>query len=144
MDTSLSLPLTCLAILGIIIALGSLVDSYRKTGPERRVLSILGLIILSPSVFFLLVLNPWLLDPRFRAFRSFYYDIEDGMTRAQVIELLESHYPEDGLRGRPTFNQNTEKKIHFFMNTENNQHTCEGVFISFSEGHVTSRQYSCD
>ncbi|MGC6427492.1 MAG: hypothetical protein ACON5H_10930 [Akkermansiaceae bacterium] len=144
MDTSQSAPLSIVAIFGVVWGVRLAWSAFRTKGWKRNSFIMACLAILPVSVFFLLALNPWLVDARFRAFRAFYYDLEEGMTRAEVFAELERHYPESGKRGRPTLNVNKDDQVMFFMNTEDGSHTCEGVFINLHEGKVTGVSYSCD
>lgn len=144
MDTSQSIPLSLAAFFGVACGLGSLWFFVRSSG-WKKWSSALGVLLIFPvSLFFTLALNPWMGDSRFRAFRSLYYDLEEGMTRAEVAAEIERHYPDSGRRGRPSENINEKDRLMLFMNTEDGSHTCEGIFIGFRDDVVTGVSYSCD
>ncbi|MGJ8698018.1 MAG: hypothetical protein ACSHYF_16990 [Verrucomicrobiaceae bacterium] len=101
MDTSLSPAVSWVAIFGIVVALGLIVFGFRRKGWVRWVVSFFGVGVLVTSAFFLLALNQWMADARFRVYRSFYHAIEPGMTKAEVFDEVVRLYPEGGERGRP-------------------------------------------
>ena len=145
MDTSLSPSLTVVALLGIVAALALIVGAIRKDRWKRGILLALGVALLVPSSFFALGLNPWLVDARFRTFRSFYYDIEVGMSRAEVMNLVHQHYPDSGKRQRPSIVYDEQARLGIFMNPEHTREpNCEGVFLALEEGSVVSKSYSAD
>ena len=145
METSLSAPLSCLCLFGVLVALFLFVFGIRKYGWPRILLILTGSGVLISSVFFFLALNSWIIDPRFRTYRSFYCEIEEGMTRQQVIEILIKHYPRDGARDRPTVRSDDEDQLGFFMNPEDyREPNCEGIFLEMKDGVVVKKTYSND
>ncbi|MFT4550089.1 MAG: hypothetical protein ACI9UA_005520 [Pseudoalteromonas tetraodonis] len=94
MDTSLSPSLTAISIIGILIALALLVVAFRLQHWKRIVLTVTSLLILATSALLATPINPWLIDTRYRTYRSFYRDIEIGMNRAEVLNLIDRHYPD--------------------------------------------------
>ena len=145
METSLSAPLSCLCLFGVLVALFLFVFGIRKYGWARILLILTGSGVLISSVFIFLALNSWIIDPRFRTYRSFYYEIEEGMTRQQVIEILIKHYPRDGARDRPTVRSDDEDQLGFFMNPEDyREPNCEGIFLEMKDGVVVKKTYSND
>lgn len=88
---------------------------------------------------------PELVDSRFRAYNEFYGDIELGMSREQVLELMEQHYPAVGPRKLPTVRVDTPTDLVFFMNAEGeSEPDCEGIVLELERGRVTRRRYSED
>ncbi|MDB4759413.1 hypothetical protein OAF99_03630 [Akkermansiaceae bacterium] len=145
METSLSAPLSCLCLFGVPVAFFLFVFGIRKYGWPRILLILTGSGVLISSVFFFLALNSWIIDPRFRTYRSFYYEIEEGMTRQQVVEILIKYYPRDGARDRPTVRSDDEDQLGFFMNPEDyREPNCEGIFLEMKDGVVVKKTYSND
>ncbi len=106
---------------------------------------VLALIFLLPAGYLFVGLNPWLVDSRFRTYRAFYRDIEVGMTRDQVLAVMERRYPADGLRKRPKIMDDTSQRLGFFMNPETSREpNCEGIFLALEGGRVTKIVYSAD
>lgn len=88
---------------------------------------------------------PWLIDSRFRTYRDFYKDIKIGMTHDQVIEVAKKHYPDGGQRKFPIVMRDNSSELGFFMNPEgDSEPNCEGIFLRFDEGKVTTITYSAD
>jgi hypothetical protein len=104
-----------------------------------------ALIFTVPAIYLFLVLHPQLIDGRYRAYKAFYGDIQVGMTRDQVIAAMEARYPLNGKRQRPKIMQDDSGQLGFFMNPETSREpNCEGIFLSFDNGHVISKTYSPD
>lgn len=144
MDTSQSIPLSLAAFLGIICGALFLWSAFKQRNWRGWSLFAFGFAILLVSFFFILALNPWIGDVRFRAFRALYGDLELGMTRAEVFATIHQHYPEEGLRGKPTLNSDQGDHLIIFMNTEDGSHTCEGIIVDLHHDVVTKVSYSCD
>jgi len=82
-------PIVFAAIVGGAFALlAGLVAIRSKSIATRKLMTLLALLLLLPTGLVVVGLNPWLVDARFRAYRSFYRDIETGMTRQQVMEIV--------------------------------------------------------
>lgn len=145
METSLSPTLTALGAAAILIALAVLLFALRLRHWKRIVLIGTSLLVMTPSVYLAAALNPWLTDERFRTYRSFYREIEIGMTRAEVLNLIDRHYPADGSRQRPRIVTDTKDRLAFFMNPESsNEPNCEGISVALHEGSVAKKFYSPD
>ncbi len=144
-DTSLSAGLSwgCYAIGGI--AFGVLLAGFRSRGWRRWsvVLPSAAVVLASANVF--AALNVWVIDARFRAYRSFYRGIEAGMSREQVFGLRDTLYPRGGDRMRPTVAEDSARQLWFFMDPEDSaEPNCEGIFLSMSGGRVREKSYSPD
>jgi len=112
-------PIVLAAIVGILLAIVAAIFAFRARSRAGKVsLSLLTLVMLLPAGLVLVGLNPWLVDDRFRAYRGFYKDIEIGMTRKEVIELMQRHYPSGGPRGAPKVMEDSSSRLGFFMNPE--------------------------
>lgn len=145
METSLSPSLSYLCLFGLLVAFFLFVFGVRKNGWHRILLILTGSGVLISSVFFFLALNSWIIDPRFRTYRSFYYEIEEGMTRQQVVEILIKHYPRDGVRDRPIVRSDDKDQLGFLMNPEDyREPNCEGIFLEMKDGVVVKKTYSND
>ena len=145
METSLSPTLTLLFAIVVLIALALLICGVRLEKWRRLALVTIGVLLLVPSAFLVAALNPWLTDPRFNTYRTFYRDIEVGMTRADVLDLIDHHYPASGKRQRPDVMDDTSTHLGFFMNPEHSQEpNCEGIFLSLLDGRVVNKSYSPD
>jgi hypothetical protein len=106
---------------------------------------VLALVFLMPAAFVVVALNPWLVDSRFRTYRAFYKDIRVGMTRDQVLSIMEHRYPTNGSRGCPKVLHDWPGGLGFFMNPEKSKEpNCEGIFLEFEQGRVTKKVYSAD
>jgi len=146
-ETSLSAPVSWLALAGFLIGMLLAVITVKRVGWQKEVLVSLGVIILLPCLLLLLALNQWIWDPRFRAYSGFYQDIEVGMTKADVMRLLENHYPAGGERGHPIRLSDGEDSegMGFFLNCEGRPGpNCEGIFFAFKEGRIIEKKYSPD
>ncbi|MDA7880992.1 hypothetical protein N9A94_01665 [Akkermansiaceae bacterium] len=144
METSLSIPLSLLCLFGGLVSCFLFASGISKEGRLRILLFLAGSGILIPSVLFFLALNLWITDPRFRTYRSFYYDIEEGMTREEVLRVLVKHYPRDGAREHPIIRTDDDEKMGFFMNPEESAPIAEGIFLDLKEGIVVKKTYSND
>ncbi|MES2997128.1 MAG: hypothetical protein V4733_10005 [Verrucomicrobiota bacterium] len=116
-----------------------------RSSALKAIMVVLALIFLLPAGYLFVGLNPWLVDSRFRTYRAFYRDIEVGMTRDQVLAVMERRYPADGLRKRPKIMDDTSQRLGFFMNPETSREpNCEGIFLALEGGRVTKIVYSAD
>lgn len=145
METSLNFSYSLIAAAGVAIALLLLVVSaIRLRGVVGIGVMGLAIVLLLPAAWFLLALNPWMHDARFRAYRSFYQDLKPGMTRDEVLKLVDSRYPASGERKAPKMMEDPPR-LWFFMNPEHSREpNCEGIFLSFQDGRMISKSYSPD
>ena len=89
-------------------------------------------------------MHPEVIDARFRAYKSFYKDIQIGMTHDDVMLVLRKHYPDTGPRLRPELTASTTN-FWFVMNPEKFQEpNCEGILLHLNEGRVISKKYMPD
>jgi hypothetical protein len=90
------------------------------------------------------ILNPGILDARFRAYQRFYSDISPGMSRGQVIALRDRHYPAHGPREAPELFEQ-EGRFYFFMSREGKREpNFEGIFLTMCNNTVIGKHYSPD
>lgn len=106
---------------------------------------LLATMILSTSGAVLIAFHPELADARYRTFKAFFRDIRIGMTRKQVLSIMDHHYPAEGRRKRPKIQGDTAEGLGFFMNPEtSSEPKCEGILLSLERGRVVSKLYSAD
>jgi hypothetical protein len=139
-------PFILIAAVSALAALVTIVIAYRaKSGLITAMMLALALVFIAPTGFVLVAFKPELIDGRFRAYKRFYRDIQVGMTREQVFEVMEERYPTNGLRKRPLLIQDTPQGLGFFMNPEtSSEPNCEGIFITLEAGRVSNLSYSAD
>lgn len=135
--------IAAVTIVGSTVCIGQACFASR---PRNRILLIVAAVIfLMPSGLLIVMLKPELVDARFATYKRFYRDIDLGMTRTQVMELLEQHYPPEGDRLPPMLMQDSEERLDFFMNPENSsQPNCEGIFLHMRADKVAEKVYSPD
>ena len=137
-----------LFVISTACAIGAalLVLAYRvKSAPKKLLFLVSSAVFFCPAFLLLLMLYPELVDTRHRAYKRFYQDIRVGMTRDQVFELMDAHYPTRGERLRPTVLYDEPGKLGFFMNPEKQKEpNCEGILLSLREQRVIEKRYSSD
>jgi hypothetical protein len=117
---------------------------FRSKVRATRIGAGLAIPLLLACAVFLSMINPGILDPRFRAYQRFYNAISPGMSKEQVLTLRDLHYAPDGSRKPPEFFEH-EGRFYFFMNPEGKREpNCEGIFLTISNGTVVGKSYSPD
>jgi hypothetical protein len=112
---------------------------------KRGILIVAALVLLAPSGLVLLIFKPELVDARYKTYKQLYGDIVVGMNRAEVMILVDQHYPSGGKRLRPTIVEDSEKKLSFWMNPEDSKEpNCEGIFLRMQDNKVVRKSYSPD
>lgn len=112
---------------------------------HRVILAAVALLCALPALYIFALLHPELIDARFRAYKAFYSDIREGMTRDDVFALLERRYPPNGPRQRPKVMSDEPTNLGFFMSPEwSREPNCEGIFLQLSSGRVIRKNYSPD
>lgn len=146
METSLSFAYSLIAAAGTLIAILLLLGgAIWVRGNTRIGVMALGVVLLLPSAWLLAALNPWLTDARFRAYRGFYQELKPGMTREEVLKVVEMRYPASGERKAPKVMEDNPERLGFFMNPEHSREpNCEGIFLVLRDGKVVSKSYSPD
>ena len=139
-------PFILIAACGALAALVALAIAGRAKGGVLTFMMVgLALVFLVPAGYVCLVFYPELVDGRFRTYKSFYRDIQVGMTREQVLRAMEQRYPTNGARLRPKILNDTPEGLGFFMNPEaSREPNCEGIFLSLEAGRITKKEYSAD
>lgn len=139
-------PVILIATVSTLLALGAIVVAcvVRSNG-VRALMIVLGLAFLLPAGFVFVASHPELIDGRFRTYKAFYRDIQIGMTRDEVLSVLDRHYPASGIRQRPKTIADEPERLGFFMNPEGSREPdCEGIFLTLEQGRVSKKDYSPD
>ena len=139
-------PLILIAAVTMIGAVACLVFAYLASHwLKRGILIVAGLFLLCPSGVALIGFKPELVDSRYKTYKQLFGDIEVGMSRAQVMTLVDQHYPSGGKRLRPNLIEDSDKKLSFFMNSEDStEPNCEGIFLRMQDNKVVRKSYSPD
>ena len=128
----------------LALATVCLAASWLRRG--HRPLAIAGGCFLAVAAsLFALAVFPELIDSRYRAFRSLYHGIHEGMNRSDVDALVRSHYPQHGQRTTPAISQRNHE-LHFHMNPEHLPEPNSELFtlVLQPDGRVASKSYSAD
>jgi hypothetical protein len=135
-----------IAVIGAVGALLAIVCACRVSGRLPQItLFALAAVLLVPALYLVQALHPEIIDRRFRTYKAFYRDIRVGMTKSEVLAVLDRRYPKLGPRHRPTVMEDKPERLGFFMNPEGSKDpNCEGVFLTLQEGRVTGKHYSPD
>ena len=139
-------PLIIIAAITLIGAIACLVFAYLASHWFKRgILIVAALFLLGPSGVALIGFKPELVDDRFRTYKQLFGDIEVGMSRAEVMTLVDQHYPSEGERLRPNIVEDSNKKLSFFMNPEDSaEPNCEGIFLEMQDNKVLRKSYARD
>ena len=113
--------------------------------PNRWLTAASGGFLAVAASLFAVAVFPELIDSRYRAFRSLYHGIREGMHRSEVDALVRSHYPPDGQRTTPAISQRNQE-LHFHMNPEHRAEPNSELFtlVFQPDGRVASKSYSAD
>ena len=112
---------------------------------KRGLLIVAALFLLAPSGVALIGFKPELVDDRFRTYKQLFGDIEVGMSRAEVMTLVDQYYASEGERLRPDIIEDSDKKLSFFMNPEDSaEPNCEGIFLRMQDNKVVRKSYARD
>ena len=135
-----------LAALGVMASLILLVTVFRVRSAGLKVLLLLvAIVTLTPAGLVVLAAFPEWVDARFRSYKAFYAEIQPGMTRDEVMALQARVYPDGGPRQKPRIAIEDDTSLTFFMHPEDStEPNCEGIFLAFKDGKVTSKTYSPD
>lgn len=147
----LSLPTAVVVLLIIsavtlIGAIASFVFAWRVSSwIVRSILIMASVVLLAPAGLALICFKPELVDGRYKTYKQFYRDIHTGMSRSEVMALVEKHYPETGQRLLPKVIDDSEGRLAFHMNPEGEREpNCEGICVNLQQGKVVYKFYSRD
>ena len=139
-------PLLLIAAVSLIGALACLFFACLASNwLKRGILIMAALFLLTPSGVALLCIKPELVDGRYKTYKQLYGDIHVGMNRAEVMTLVDRHYPSGGGRLPPDVIEDSDKKLSFFMNPEDStEPNCEGIFLQMEDDKVVTKSYARD
>ena len=139
-------PLILIAAVTLIGAIACLVFAYLASHwLKRGILIVAALFLLGPSGVALIGFKPELVDSRYKTYKQLFRDIEVGMSRAEVMTLVDQHYPSEGERLLPNLIEDSDKKFGFFMNPEDSaEPNCEGIFLEMQDNNVVRKSYARD
>ena len=139
-------PLFVIAAVSLIGALACLFFACLASNwLKRGILIVAALFLLTPSGVALLCIKPELVDGRYETYKQLYGDIHVGMSRAEVMTLVDRHYPSGGERLPPDIIEDSDKKLSFFMNPEDStEPNCEGIFLKLENDAVVKKSYARD
>ena len=139
-------PIFLIAAVTLIGSVACLVFAYLASHwLKRGILILAALFLLVPSGVALIGFKPEMVDDRFKTYKQLFGDIEVGMSRADVMTLIDQHYPSEGERLRPNIIEDSDKKLGFFMNPEDStEPNCEGIFLRMQGDKVVRKSYARD
>ncbi|WP_395739539.1 hypothetical protein [Prosthecobacter sp.] len=139
-------PIFVLAALGIASTVLMLFIAFRVRRLGLKLLLVLiSVLTLAPAGLVLASAYPEWIDARYRSYKTFFADIQLGMTRDEVMAVQARLYPEGGPRKKPSILVEDERSITFFMHPEHTtEPNCEGIFLAFENGRLKSKTYSPD
>lgn len=146
MNSFLNQPFIWIVVAGVVLAVLAFLASRQSKGATRITLTSIGVAcLLVPAYLVVAVYAPELIDARIRTYKALYREIESGMTRDQVLAMVDKHYPAGGMRQRPKIMKDTFEELGFFMNPEHSREpNCEGIFLDLADGRVVGKRYSRD
>jgi hypothetical protein len=139
-------PILLIVVVSSLLALSLVVLVFRASRWFTRTLFILAaLVFCVPAVWLFVAFHQELVDARIRAYKTFYSEVRVGMTRDELLALLERDYPEGGPRQLPKVVEDTATKLSFCMSPETERDpNCEGIYITFVDGRVYRKEYVRD
>lgn len=138
--------LLVVATLGVVasLILGVAIFKVRHVG-LKIALGLLACLTLTPAALVVTTIYAEWSDARLLAYRTFYENIQPGMTRAEVLQLAARLYPEDGPRKKPRVIIDEADHLTFFMHPEQrDEPNCEGIMLEMKDGRVIAKSYSPD
>jgi hypothetical protein len=125
---------------GTIAALGVLAAGLAGTW-SRRADCLLLLLPFAAALTLLSLADTSPLKP----FGRFYAAIEPGMTEAEVLSLLNDHFPPTGRYPRPLVNRRVgPTQLGFILDPKDGRYDTEIVLLDFDAGRVATKQYYPD
>ena len=139
-------PIFVLAALGVAATVLMLIIAFRVRSLGLKLLLVLiSLLTLAPAGLVVVSAYPEWIDARYRSYKTFFADIQLGMTREEVMAVQDRLYPADGPRKKPSIILEDERSLTFFMHPEHaTEPNCEGIFLAFENGRLKSKTYSPD
>jgi len=139
-------PFILMAAVGVVVALAAIVIAWKaRSGLVTAIMVVLALVFMLPAAYVFLAFHPELVDGRFRTYKAFYRNIQVGLTRDQVLGVMERHYPSGGPRQRPRVVPDDTEELGFVMNPESSREpNCEGIMLKLVRGRVVAKEYRPD
>ncbi len=133
-----------IVIAGLVASAIAGIFVWRSRSFAGRLFSVLmTLCFLVPSGILLVGMNPWLVDARFRTYKLFYWNLRSGMSRQEVLDTMNRHYPAGAPRQRPFIRQDSASQLDFHMNPEQGAETDhDEISLEMEEGIVIRKSYS--
>lgn len=95
-------PIILIPVLCVLAGLALTIFAFRKSRWTSRVLlASFGAILCLPAIYVVLGFHPELVDTRYRTYKAFCGDIPEGMTREEVLMLVDPHDSSTGPTQRP-------------------------------------------
>lgn len=129
--------------IGIVasVILGFIAKNAQNWFP-RLFFSLATLVVVVPTVIIIAGQNPWVIEPRYRAYKQFYWSIGRAMTRENVMEELDKRYADGSGRLRPTIVQDSDDRLCFHMNLEGGGGIeGEEILLKMEAGRVVGKEY---
>lgn len=135
-----------LVVAGLLISLFAGWVAWRSQSVLSRLLLLaLSISLLIPSAILGVGMNPWLVDARYRSYQLFYWSIQRGMDRTEVMASLDTRYPVDGLRLKPRITEDSATRLSFVMNPEKSPDPDrETITLKMEAGKVVGKEYLRD
>lgn len=135
-----------LVVAGLVISLFAGWVAWRSQSVLSRLLLLgLSISLLIPSAILCVGMNPWLVDARYRSYQLFYWGIQRGMDRSEVLANLDTRYPVDGPRLKPRIIEDSATRLSFVMNPEKlPDPDRETITLKMEAGKVLGKEYLPD
>lgn len=98
-----------------------------------------------PSGLLLVAQNPAIVDPQLRTFRFFYWDLGNGMNRAEVDATVEKWYPPEERANAPRVFVDNAHTLEFVLTPRiTGRATHERVVLKMEAGLIVGKEYLSD
>jgi hypothetical protein len=135
-----------LVVAGLAISLLAGWVAWRSQNVLSRLLLLgLSISLLIPSAILGVGMNPWLVDARYRSYKIFYWSVQRGMDRSEVLASLDKSYPTGGPRLKPKLLEDTATRLSFTMHPEAKpEPDRETITLKMEAGKVVGKEYLPD
>jgi hypothetical protein len=97
-------PILLASLIGLAVSIGFFLTERSARSKTWKTLNVVaGMIVLLPAGFVILGYVFFLTDPRIRTYKAFYDEIQIGMNRNEVFQILERCYPRTGRGSGPRY-----------------------------------------
>ena len=101
-------------------------------------------LVMFAAVILMLLTLPFAPWPLEKPYRAFYRSINDGMTQAQVMTLLDKHFPNRASDGRPTITSRGPGGLTLVLDPNDGHYNAELISVSFRNNLVMAKRYLPD